>query len=435
LLNADILMYDNIQNSWVNTPVSSHPAGIITATLTSLSNNDTLVYDSLLGAWINVTSPGTNFLPLTGGTMVGTIDTGGNTITNLPTPIDATDAATKQYVDSGDIVAGNYNSATGGLSLYTGANIININPDPVMAGVRAGAVQPLDRVIMITDGTSSTYDFSTIDPLFEYRYGYNQLAVFVNGIKQYQDTHGYLLIDTNRLFYNITNVNIGTSKFTIAGNHVSEYPAGLKIWIAGSTGNNGYYIVSPGGAILNGANTDIPVTTAIMSATVDGVILFSDILQPAIQTGLISGTMYDFKLGYNGNPQVTYTIDGANAQTVETLIYEINLVLSTGTAPVFASLHVGKIKFLSETTGTSSSITLADGTGTHPLFANLIGSSSSIINIANKPTFAASPSASGQVFAYSAVGAFFGATSTSITFTSVPAAGMYIEATVNYLFT
>jgi hypothetical protein len=145
--------------------------------------------------------------------------------------------------------------------------------------------------------------------------------------------------------------------------------------------------------------------------------------------------MYDFKLGYNGNPQVTYTIDGANAQTVETLIYEINLALSTGTAPVFASLHVGKIKFLSETTGTSSSITLADGTGTHPLFANLIGSSSSIINIANKPTFAASPSASGQVFAYSAVGAFFGATSTSITFTSVPAAGMYIEATVNYLFT
>lgn len=60
--------------------------------------------------------PQGDFLPLSGGTMSGDINAGGNTVTNLKAPAANGDAATKQYVDEAiaDIPSGNYLPLSGG---------------------------------------------------------------------------------------------------------------------------------------------------------------------------------------------------------------------------------------------------------------------------------------------------------------------------------
>lgn len=75
--------------------------------------------------------------------------------------------------------------------------------------------------------------------------------------------------------YNIIAVvpgEVGTGSFKIAGNHISEFTAGKEVKIAGSTGNNGTYTISIGGAYLDGINTIIPVDEEIPDPTIDGTL-------------------------------------------------------------------------------------------------------------------------------------------------------------------
>jgi hypothetical protein len=134
-------------------------------------------------------------------------------------------------------------------------------------------------------------------------------------------------------------------------------------------------------------------------------------------------------MGIDGSALTTYSILGSNAQTLETLMSSMN-VLFGSLGSVILIDH--RLKFRSSTSGATSAIDLADGV-TNPLFANLIGDTTSIINIDDKPAFATSPAITGQTFGYSEVGSF-GTISSSIQFTTAPPAGQYIEAVANYVF-
>lgn len=433
----DILMYSTSVNEFVNVSVANHPAGILTAQITAPANNDILVYDSGLPAWKN--SPST-FLSLTGGTMFGTIDMGTNTISNVINPVLATDVANKQYVDSvvtsSGVTGGLYDYGTGDLIL-TGSSTVTIQADTILSTVRSTVHEQLRRCVLLTDGTSTVYNFGTNDPTFKFISGYNQLHIFVNGIKSYMDTHGYLIVNTKPAvssggvpLYNITAVDQINDEFTITGTFASLFPAGLKIAVgAGPILNNGYYIVDAPGAVNSGGDTIIPVTTNIADPGATGSIYFSDQLILTLPTGLTPATNYQFQLGVDGGALTTYSILGSNAQTIETLISSINAVLGP-LASVILIDH--RFKFRSTTSGNTSAVDLADGV-TNPLFANLIGDSTSIINIDDVPLFATSPSITGQSFAYFEIGAF-GTTSSSIQFNSAPPAGQYIEAVANYVF-
>ncbi len=70
--------------------------------------------------------------------------------------------------------------------------------------------------------------------------------------------------------YAITAVVQGTKTFTIAGNHVVDFPAGEQFAIDGSTGNDGTFTVVS--ATLVGSDTEIVVSEVIPDATVDGAI-------------------------------------------------------------------------------------------------------------------------------------------------------------------
>lgn len=78
------------------------------------------LFDALTDSWVLVNPSLPYNLPLSGGTMAGDINTDGNKVTGLPLPIDASDAATKSYVDdkaAGNIAACNL-ATTGNLSGY-----------------------------------------------------------------------------------------------------------------------------------------------------------------------------------------------------------------------------------------------------------------------------------------------------------------------------
>lgn len=78
------------------------------------------LFDALTDSWMLVNPSLPYNLPLSGGTMAGDINTDGNKVTGLPLPIDASDAATKSYVDdkaAGNIAACNL-ATTGNLSGY-----------------------------------------------------------------------------------------------------------------------------------------------------------------------------------------------------------------------------------------------------------------------------------------------------------------------------
>jgi hypothetical protein len=433
----DILMYSTGVNEFVNVSIANHPAGILTAQITAPINNDILIYDGGISAWKNAPSV---FLPLAGGTMTGTIDMGTNTISNVITPVLATDVANKQYVDTvaatSGVTGGLYDYGTGNLIL-TGSSIITIQSDTILSTVRSTVHEQLRRCILTTDGISTVYNFGINDPTFKFVVGYNHLHVYNNGIKSYMNTNGYLIVNTKPAassggvpLYNITAVDQINNKFTITGNFASLFTTGLKIAVgAGPIPNNGYYIVAAPGAINSGGDTIIPVTTSIADPGATGSIYFSDLLTLTMPTGLAPATTYQFQMGIDGSALTTYSILGSNAQTLETLMSSMN-VLFGSLASVILIDH--RLKFRSSTSGATSAIDLADGV-TNPLFANLIGDTTSIINIDDKPAFATSPAITGQTFGYSEVGSF-GTISSSIQFTTAPPAGQYIEAVANYVF-
>ena len=68
---------------------------------------------------------------------------------------------------------------------------------------------------------------------------------------------------------NITVADQPTYTVTIAGDHRAEFPSGVLVTIAGSTGNDGVY--STGGVALDGGNTTIAVAY-INDGTADGTI-------------------------------------------------------------------------------------------------------------------------------------------------------------------
>lgn len=69
--------------------------------------------------------------------------------------------------------------------------------------------------------------------------------------------------------YAITVVSTVNKRFTVAGSHASEFTVGLKIRVAGSTGNDREYTVVSSAAVA-GPNTQIVVAETVADATADG---------------------------------------------------------------------------------------------------------------------------------------------------------------------
>lgn len=72
----------------------------------------------------------------------------------------------------------------------------------------------------------------------------------------------------------ITAVNQGAKRFTVAGDHVADYPAGTPLTVSGSTGNDGSYTIAS--VTLSAGNTLIVVNEAISDGTPDGTASHND---------------------------------------------------------------------------------------------------------------------------------------------------------------
>jgi hypothetical protein len=85
-------------------------AGLSDVSISGPTNGQFLTYNGT--KWTNSNLGATGFLPLTGGTMTGSISMGGYIISNLPAPVDQYDATNKTYVDSQPLSGANVSITT-----------------------------------------------------------------------------------------------------------------------------------------------------------------------------------------------------------------------------------------------------------------------------------------------------------------------------------
>lgn len=427
--------------------VDAQPLSGQFVTLTTPVNNNLLVYNSALTQWINTTATSAGILPLSGGTMTGTINMGGNILTGVPSPVNPTDAVNLSYVTSavgggvGIVVSGNYASNTGTLTLdraapYTAAPIIipgflptqSINAtylppdpaseqsvpglffqstlsnapigapttfeDPINVRVNSALAQvdqalgnytiPRQHIVLAGDGAHTVYNLNTGAPVtvtsapnIQYVVGYNNVSVYINGVKQIpSDNAFYKLagVNTTTTFTGIT-FTVGGSVLAISGNHIRTFHQGVSFVVSGtSTSNNGSYLVVS--SLFDGTNTQVTVTPNLFSTTpgtlpfvtsTTGTITYGPFgILPAMETGYVFGgpsNPVTLSVTVNGLTPVNLTIDtsttncnnfGLLAQAVNAYAsaYYINNVVST-TAGALGSFVVAGNRTTQFTTGTS----------------------------------------------------------------------------------
>jgi hypothetical protein len=98
----------------------------------------------------------------------------------------------------------------------------------------------------------------------------------------------------------VTAVSTANDEITIAGDHTADYSAGDKVYIAGSTGNDGLYTIDT--VTLDGSDTDIVLVESITDATVDGnLVLPLDLSAAVMTTGkyllTLTGNVYAWYIG------------------------------------------------------------------------------------------------------------------------------------------
>lgn len=62
----------------------------------------------------------------------------------------------------------------------------------------------------------------------------------------------------------------GTGSFSVSGNQTQQFNPGFRFQVRDSTGNNGFYTVSPAGSSYSSPNTVIPVIETVASVVADG---------------------------------------------------------------------------------------------------------------------------------------------------------------------
>lgn len=62
----------------------------------------------------------------------------------------------------------------------------------------------------------------------------------------------------------------GSGSFSISGNQTQQFNPGFRFQVRDSTGNNGFYTVSPTGSFYSSPNTVVPVVETVVSAIADG---------------------------------------------------------------------------------------------------------------------------------------------------------------------
>jgi len=129
--------------------------------LTCTSNEKLIWNNSPSIGWSCVTDNSTDStkLPLAGGTMTGNIDMGTNKVTNLPAPVDSSDATTKTYVDSQISSSLQWTSSSG--NLYRNSGSIGIGTATPAAKLDvSGQIRPSMGAIL-NNPAGNAVDFST----------------------------------------------------------------------------------------------------------------------------------------------------------------------------------------------------------------------------------------------------------------------------------
>lgn len=339
----------------------------------------------LTGVSSNIQTQFNGKLSLSGGTMTGQISMTNQRIVNLGTPVNPTDAVTKQYVDTNEkyVISAFYDGDIGQLTLLmTDSSVIQVSgfsntlttytpqPEellgklPLIPTSTQQAIHDLDTVL--ERRTTFTREVSTghtgtalATP--DYEVGSNKLFVFVDGLKRYANTRGY-----QRVLFSLD-------------------PLG-----------------SP--------------------ATPD--FLDCEAVDPALpESGGSPSFLYSFDVVVDGGAPQTITIDSSQpvAFSFCSIVAAINAQMTGATAV----LEDSAIVIYSDSDGTGSSIAITDGTvgsPNFPLFANM-QYYNSIEAASAGVTYHYSETSGGPVVPV-------GGIETGITFTAALTAGQVVEVIV-----
>lgn len=216
-------------------------------------------------------------LPLTGGTMLGPINMNGQRIINLPTPVSATEAATKAYAD------GALSNITSANNTYTGDNVFN-------------GFSTFNGQVVFTNTVTNTGSWTFQGP---------QPVNFFNGIS-------VTGLGTFNSGVNVTGNSTFNSLVTFAPAGAVHFngpilSTGNNTWSGANTFTGGVSLTSGGISIVGGATLDsltvTPGATTVGNLTVNGAETLNGALVVSgnITTGTSSTVMLNGPLGVTGN--------------------------------------------------------------------------------------------------------------------------------------
>jgi len=376
---------------------SSQPNITSVGTLTSLvvsgniQSNANVITDYILGKSTSVTitaAAGNNNIDLRP-TGTGTVDVGNFRITSLATPTQATDAATKDYVDTAAqgldpkasvhlatvtaLPSYTYNNGTAGVGATITGNsngILNIDGDDVVTTNRVliknetGGNQPYNGIYVVTNTGSSgapfvltrATDFDNGSPSGE-----------IPGAFTFVET-GFTNADTGWVCTTNSPVTVGTTNIIfVQFSGAGSYTAGTGLTLNGSQFSisnttvtaNSYggsdqvatFTVNAQGQLTAASNTYIQANAANLSGTT----LASGITTSSLTT---VGTLGNLSVTGNttsGNIYANSGIIGANTLQASANITGGNLI-SNGAANITGNLSANNITVINNITANSANI-------------------------------------------------------------------------------
>ncbi|MDE2024906.1 MAG: hypothetical protein KGJ07_00255 [Patescibacteria group bacterium] len=223
-----------------------------------------------------MTVPG--YLPLSGGTLSGSLNMGNNTLTGLTTPVNATDACTKQYADN---IAAGLNPIQGAYGAST-ANLTGWTYNNGSSGVGATLTAPSNG-IFTQDGVS---------PPVDTRWLYKD------------DTTG------GGAYNGIYNVTTSTSGAPAVLTRTTDYDTAAEI-------SQGDLISVQNGTVNAGSSW---YQTAVVTTMGTSPIQFSQFFSPAnyVSSTLTSGTIY---IGNGSNKATQSSSTWPSSTTINQLLF------------------------------------------------------------------------------------------------------------------
>ena len=260
--------------------VDQQPLSGANVTLTSPANGDLLFYSAGLTHWINGQPAVAGVVPIAGGvTMTGSLSMGGNVLTGVPTPVNPTDAVNMAYVvgiaSGSGVASGSFNNITGVLSLINAGILTTVTipgfpvagapvdypipaPTPSIPNqffaLNAGQLSPVlttvtlalneidaalgnfvvprQRLVFLAPGSRTAFDINNLafaSPAFPpkkaFVKGSNNLAIYLNGVKQVASTSGIRTIISSTVIRDDFDITFAGGSCTVTVNGLSSVTA------------------------------------------------------------------------------------------------------------------------------------------------------------------------------------------------------------------